>query len=53
MMPSVTSVHAVHWNKTGIEGPCTTFGLTLGARRTMLLWDRRRAGKTITGYLVP
>jgi hypothetical protein len=51
MAPSVTSVHSVHWNEAGIEGPSTTFGPTLGAKRTTILWGQiERTGKTITGY---
>jgi hypothetical protein len=51
MAPSVTSVHAVRWNELGIDGPCTTFGLTLGTQRTLLRWEQIvRSGKTATGY---
>jgi hypothetical protein len=51
MAPSVTSVHAVHWNETGMEGPCTTFGPTLGTRRTLMRWEEiLQSGKTGTGY---
>jgi hypothetical protein len=51
MAPSLTSLHAVHWNEIGIEGPCTTFGPTLGTRRTLIRWEEIvRAGKTATDY---
>ncbi len=39
MTPSVTAVHAVHWNDKGIEGPSSTFGPTLGAKRTAIGWE--------------
>lgn len=51
MAPSVTSVHAVHWNDNGIEGPAKIFGLTLGVARAEIAWaDIAGIGKTITGY---
>jgi len=49
--PSVTSIHSVSWDEIGIEGPSTTFGLTLGANRTSIPWEQiERTGKTATGY---
>ena len=51
MAPSLTSIHAVHWNEVGIEGPAKTFGPTLGTARTEIAWsDIVKTGKTITGY---
>lgn len=51
MAPSVTSVHSVHWNETGIEGPSAVFGPTLGTKRTAISWEQiARTGKTVTGY---
>ncbi|THD56059.1 MAG: hypothetical protein E8A46_04345 [Bradyrhizobium sp.] len=51
MSPSLTSVHRVTWEEEGIEGPSRLFGLTLGLRRTKILWrDVARAGITMTGY---
>jgi hypothetical protein len=51
MAPSLTSMHAVHWNEHGIEGPAKMFGPTLGAARTEIAWsDIAKTGKTITGY---
>ena len=51
MSPSLTSVHRVTWDEEAIEGPSHLFGLTLGWRRTKILWrDIARAGTTITGY---
>lgn len=51
MAPSLTPLRAVHWNDTGIEGPCTPLGLILGARRAVLRWEEIiRAGETATGY---
>jgi len=51
MAPSVTSIHSVHWNEVGIEGPSATFGPTLGSKRTMISWAQiERTGKTVTGY---
>ena len=51
MAPSVTSVHSVSWDDTGIEGPSKTFGLTLGSERTAIPWEQiHRTGKTATGY---
>jgi hypothetical protein len=51
MAPSLTPVHAVRWDEIGIEGPCSLFGLTLGTRRTLVLWaEIVRTGKTATGY---
>lgn len=51
MAPSVTSIHSVHWNEVGIEGPSATFGPTLGTKRTMISWAQiERTGKTSTGY---
>ena len=51
MAPSVTSIHSVHWNEHGIEGPAKTFGPTLGTARTEIAWSEIvKTGKTITGY---
>lgn len=51
MAPSVTSIHAVHWNDRGVEGPAKMFGPTLGTARTEIEWqDIVKTGKTITGY---
>jgi hypothetical protein len=51
MAPSLTSVHAVHWTESGIEGPSKTFGPTLGTQRTEIRWDDIVAsGKTPTSY---
>ena len=51
MAPSLTSVHRVTWEEEAIEGPSSLFGLTLGLRRTRILWrDIARAGTTMTGY---
>jgi hypothetical protein len=51
MAPSATALHSVHWNDIGIEGPSTTFGPTLGVRRTAIPWEQiERTGKTATGY---
>lgn len=51
MAPSITSVHAVNWNATVIEGPSRTFGLTLGLSRAEINWtDIATTGKTMTGY---
>jgi uncharacterized membrane protein YfcA len=51
MAPSLTSVHRVTWEEQSIEGPSNLFGLTLGLRRTRILWsDIARAGTTMTGY---
>ena len=51
MAPSLTSLHAVHWNEHGIDGPAKMFGLTLGTARTEIAWsDIVKTGKTITGY---
>ena len=51
MAPSLTSMHAVHWNEHGIEGPAKMFGPTLRAARTGIAWsDIVKTGKTITGY---
>jgi hypothetical protein len=51
MAPSVTSIHVVHWNAQGMEGPSRTFGPTLGFARTTIKWSEIVAtGTTITGY---
>lgn len=51
MAPSLTSVHAVHWNPTGVEGPSILFGPTLGLRRTQIIWsDIVKTGATLTSY---
>jgi hypothetical protein len=51
MAPSVTSIHIVHWNEHGVEGPSKMFGPTLGASRTEIAWSEIvKTGKTITGY---
>jgi hypothetical protein len=51
MSPSVTSIHAVHWNEDGVEGPARMFGPTLGRARTEIAWSEIvKTGKTITGY---
>jgi hypothetical protein len=51
MAPSLTSVHRVTWEEEAVEGPSNLFGLTLGLRRTRILWhDIARAGTTMTGY---
>jgi hypothetical protein len=51
MAPPLTSMHAVHWNEHGIEGPAKMFGPTLGTARTEIAWsDIVKMGKTITGY---
>jgi hypothetical protein len=51
MAPSLTNLHVLNWSAEGIEGPCATFGLTLGLRRTLIRWDDvRKTGKTSSGY---
>ena len=51
MAPSLTSVHAVHWNSDGVEGPSTLFGPTLGLKRTQIIWsDIVKTGTTFTSY---
>ncbi|HEX3430028.1 MAG TPA: hypothetical protein VHT03_04000 [Rhizomicrobium sp.] len=51
MAPSLTSLHAVHWNSEGIEGPSTLFGPTLGLKRTQIMWSEIvKAGTTFTSY---
>jgi hypothetical protein len=51
MAPSLTSVHAVHWNSEGVEGPSTLFGPTLGLKRTQIIWsDIMNTGRTFTSY---
>lgn len=51
MVPSLTTIHAVHWDKHGIEGPSRLFGPTLGIARTRIPWDKIVAGgETITQY---
>ena len=51
MAPSVTSIHAVHWNDRGVECPAKMLGPTLGTARTEIEWqDIVKTGKTITGY---
>jgi len=51
MAPSVTSIHAVHWNEQGIEGPSRMFGPTLGFARTEMAWSEiEKTGTTRTGF---
>lgn len=51
MAPSATSIHAVHWDNEGIEGPSDLFGLTLGLARTKIAWgDIVSTGSTVTSY---
>src|SRR5262245_7827910 len=51
MAPSVTSIHAVHWNERGIEGPAKMLGPTLGRARTEIAWSEIvKTGTTTTGY---
>jgi hypothetical protein len=51
MAPSLTAIHAIHWNEYGIEGPSKMFGPTLGSARTEIAWSELvKTGKTITGY---
>jgi len=51
MAPSLTSVHAVHWNADAIEGPSNRFGPTLGAKRATIPWHAIvKTGATLTGY---
>lgn len=51
MSPSLTNVHAVNWNANGLEGPCKTFGPTLGLKRTSIGWkDVACSGMTSTQY---
>lgn len=49
--PSLGASQVVQWNEAGIEGPCQSFGLTLGTRRVFMRWDELcRAGRTAVGY---
>lgn len=51
MAPSLTNMHAVNWDTTGIEGPSKTLGLTLGSARASLVWRVLvGSGKTASGY---
>ena len=51
MAPSLTTLHSVSWNATGVEGPANTFGPTLGTARTEISWaEIVGAGKTSAGY---
>jgi hypothetical protein len=51
MAPSLTSVHAVHWNTNGVEGPSSLLGPTLGLKRTQIIWsDIVKTGTTFTSY---
>ena len=51
MAPSLTSLHAVHWNANQIEGPSKMFGPTLGLARTAIKWtDIAKIDSTFTGY---
>ena len=51
MAPSTTSIHAVHWNDHGVEGPAKMFGPTLGLARTEIAWPEiAKTGKTKTAY---
>lgn len=51
MLPALTSIHAVRWDKHGIEGPSKLFGPTLGMARTRIQWGNIVAGgETVTQY---
>src|SRR5215831_2798716 len=52
MAPSVTLVHAVRWNETGIEGPSKVFAPTLGRAGTEIPMVAHRQSREdhTTGY---
>lgn len=52
MSPSLTGLQAVRWSATGVEGPSSLFGLTLGLARTFIPWSEiDDVGGTVTGYV--
>lgn len=51
MAPALSSRHDVLWKDGIIEGPCQTFGLTLGPKRCRMSFrDILKTGKTGSGY---
>lgn len=51
MFPSVTSVHALRWSNTGIDGASNMMLGTLGLKRTTIAWrEIVRSGTTLTLY---
>jgi hypothetical protein len=51
MAPSLTDMHNVSWDDDNLEGPSSTFGFTLGTKRSSIaLKDVVKAGNTWTGY---
>lgn len=51
MAPSLTTLHDVCWDSSGVEGVSRLFGPTLGLSRTRIAWaDIVRIGKTVTSY---
>lgn len=51
MLPSLTTIHEVRWNRDFVEGPSRTFGPTLGIERTRIGWNEiLETGHTGTDY---
>lgn len=51
MLPSLHPSQIVKWDDDGLEGPCKTWGLTLGTKRTFVRWQELvKAGKTASMY---
>jgi hypothetical protein len=51
MVPAMTDIHAVHWDKNGIEGPSKLFFAAQGLARTRIPWEKIvTGGETFTDY---
>ena len=51
MLPSLTSIHQISWDKEGVTGPSKTFGLTLGTSRATIAWlDVAGVGETMMQF---